>query len=249
MRNAKKIKFPGRGGRPGFTLIELLVVIGIIAVLMSLLLPFVRKANEQARRVACASNVRQILAAITAYSGENDNAIPTFATSGGIGQYLWDIPVAFRDTLTKTNLVRKMFYCPANQEQNRDILWTFHTDPQWCVTGYFFFIRRLAWNPSLLDRQYPGPPSDPTHDKGQLYFPHLHGAQRPAEAELVTDAVLSRNGTFNNDGGDSLGSATSHIYGNAPLGGNIGFHDGHVEWRDFKAMQKRISAPQPDMYW
>ena len=60
----------------GFTLIELLVVIGIIAVLVSLLLPTVGRARESARRAACLSNLRQVHQAFLLFADDNDGRVP-----------------------------------------------------------------------------------------------------------------------------------------------------------------------------
>jgi len=65
-----------RGGRAGFTLIEVLVVVSIIALLVAILLPSLKKARQQAQRTLCATNQRQILQAVTMYSCENKGWIP-----------------------------------------------------------------------------------------------------------------------------------------------------------------------------
>jgi len=65
----------------GFTLIELLVVIAIVSVLLAILSPALRQARDHARRAACASNLRQVGAAIYVYAHDFDDTIP-FGPSG-----------------------------------------------------------------------------------------------------------------------------------------------------------------------
>ncbi len=62
--------------RRGFTLIELLVVIAIIALLMGILLPSLNRAREQARKIACLSNMRQMGIALQTYLIDSEYRLP-----------------------------------------------------------------------------------------------------------------------------------------------------------------------------
>lgn len=68
----------------GFTLVELLVVIGIIAVLISILLPALNKARESAKRTQCLSNLRSIAEMINIYADEANGQVP-IGFSGPLG--------------------------------------------------------------------------------------------------------------------------------------------------------------------
>src|SRR5690606_23158292 len=57
--------------RAAFTLVELLVVIGIIAIMISLLLPALKKAREAARTATCLSQLRQVGLTIQFYTNEH----------------------------------------------------------------------------------------------------------------------------------------------------------------------------------
>ena len=75
---------PGDGPRrTGFTLIELLVVIAIIAILAAIILAVFPQARELARRAACVSNARQIVAAARMYADDHDRRLVPALSRGG----------------------------------------------------------------------------------------------------------------------------------------------------------------------
>lgn len=67
---------PNTGTKHAFTLVELLVVIGIIALLISILLPSLARARQSANMVACLSNLRQIGQTLQLYANDNKGYLP-----------------------------------------------------------------------------------------------------------------------------------------------------------------------------
>ncbi len=81
--------------RTGFTLIELLVVISIIALLISILLPALRKARQGAFQTQCLAHLHQICTALVMYTDDDDSFFPSrhVPNSSGVGStstvYSW----------------------------------------------------------------------------------------------------------------------------------------------------------------
>lgn len=110
-----------------FTLVELLVVIAIIAILAGMLLPVLNRSRESARRTQCISQVKQLTAAMLAYTGDwRDRFPPVFSwyeENHGIDRpgWIWydgfPLPTAGKALVDRGALWpylrnRKLYICP-----------------------------------------------------------------------------------------------------------------------------------------
>ena len=76
----------------GFTLLELLVVISIMIILMSMLLPALRKSRESAKTIDCSNNLRQCGVLFLNYAIDyNDYLVPNFPPGWGGLAESWDV--------------------------------------------------------------------------------------------------------------------------------------------------------------
>lgn len=126
--------------RRGFTLVELLVVIGIIALLISILLPSLNKARDSAVKISCASNMRQIGIAFMQYAIDYRDWINpgTAPVQGGTGywheRFARVAPGSTKNYLPWSNDYwgRGIWLCPA---ETRQFVYHTYTANAW-ITGF-----------------------------------------------------------------------------------------------------------------
>jgi prepilin-type processing-associated H-X9-DG protein len=243
-----------------FTVIELLVAITIIAVLTGILIPALQRVREQGRRQSCGSQIRQHCTAFPMYADDYAAKLPLPDIPGG---WLWDLDVDVVNFMLQMGMTKKIFYCPSDRTMhtNMDHFWTFQASVvnekrltgSFIVSGYCYILQ-LA--PST--GEHPEIQNNPTVSKIWL---KTTTEKQPTLREFSVDATLCDwdqrseeclNGNFGLMAGGTLNQVqlydrTNHLKNFAqPSSMNVGFLDGHVEWRNFNPQWESPEYEQDD---
>jgi prepilin-type N-terminal cleavage/methylation domain-containing protein/prepilin-type processing-associated H-X9-DG protein len=215
----------------GFTLVEVMVVVAIICILAALLVPALNGSTERAQVAKCVGNLRQVGAASQHYAGEHNGAFP------GISQGNWPFgDCVDRDTGQLSGpgaLVQggyasdpKVFYCPSYPLK---ALGFPNTDAAWNngrgYIGYCYFGGFTANGDGIV-------------------MPALwqYFAQRTTDA---SSNMLAMDICANPTGPAPFWNHSTK----KPLGGNILFADGSVQWRSIENMTERFTRAGFTFYW
>ncbi|HZT44449.1 MAG TPA: prepilin-type N-terminal cleavage/methylation domain-containing protein [Chthonomonadaceae bacterium] len=214
-----------------FTLIELLVVIAIIAILAAILFPVFAQAREQARKIVCISNVKQINTAMQMYIQDYDETIPLVGGSPAPGQGFGGLGfVTWLDTIQPYVKSIPLLICPDSPFKNSD---TFSHYDYWMSYGIMgraaiqnfpnWVTRPNSWVNKIVPGNiaYDGlaGEADPATSPVCYYCTNyvvpsstLASVARPSEYAFVFDSASfdSWHGEFANPGGAGFGYCGSY---------------------------------------
>ena len=213
-----------------FTLLELLVVISIIALLLGILLPSLRKAKEQGFRVVCASNLYECGLSLRLYANDYDDKLPFIdgiTNSNGCQPSLYkaDVtPVSLADILKPYIDNFKIWSCPAISKVSP-------IDDQanirrFCYSTYYYFPGRIY--PDFGDSK-----PQPESLKNLRRF-----AGKVMMQDLYMGDIVSKRVYYNHGTGQSMvpdqenpsrGYKKGTLFRNE-YGANLLFYDGHSSW-------------------
>ncbi len=207
--------------RSGFTLIEMLVVIAIIAILVSILVPFVSKSLEKATRTKCLSKLRQISIATVAWASEHEGRLPEVARPvGDFPHAFGDYDEIFLDILGPREIA---MFCPGKLSKARNPS-TNNYDIKFTTYQYF-----------NMDANYKG-----TYATDKPYMALM--STYPTEAALWGCLTLSKPDGF------VLAHNEPGVY--EPVSGmNAVYLDGHGRWVMPTDLENFFSIMGSDYYW
>lgn len=249
-----------------FTLIELLVVIAVIAILMAVLLPALQRVRKQARQRVCANQVRQQVLSCIMWGDQNDGMLPLPTYQGS---WLWDIDIDTVNFMLESGMTKEMFYCPANSDMQKymDHFWEYRCtwdgqkltgdDTAFIVSGYCYILDDEQHDRSRdfvirNDENKTGPKkwlrttSDKNAGNAELCIDSTLGQVDSSMKYGYNFGTITNGGTWNSEG---IADSSNHVKSDSePYGGNMGFLDGHVEWRNFRDMEIRYKV-DPCFWW
>ena len=225
-----------RGATNGFTLIELLIVIVIIAILAAILFPVFARVRENARRTACASNMKQLGLAFTMYANDNGERLPgaTDGPAGASKEGGWMYYTVFGQNSTNATFepAQGSIYSYVRNSQ----IYICPSDTVGEDTGNSYAANACV---SLQQRAAGAPDGARTitgFQRGLKLSRILYPSQFMALAEETRpngpplEDLSSDDGYYNAINATDPANYENQLVERHNEGGNVAFVDGHVKW-------------------